>query len=418
MLVGIGGGLLVQNTVHDIELIESIVSYVKPVGDIFLRMIFMMVIPLIFSGLALGISELGDLRKIGRIGLITLGFTLVLTSISVLIGIGMAELFRPGDSLSESDRQVLIERFDTDKNTIDSNARALGSKNFLEILVLLVPKNPFEDMVRAFDPSYSGGGLLAVMFFTVIFGISLSLADDKKTQTFKGFLEGLFEITMKAIHLAMKLAPYGVAALLFAVTARTGWSVFAVLLKYVLVVIGALAIHQFVTYSIVLKYFVKMSPIYFFSKIKEVLITAFSTSSSNATLPTAIRVAQEDLKLPRRISNFVLTVGSTANQNGTALYEGITVLFLAQCFGIDLSLSEQFFVVLISIISGIGTAGVPGGSLPVIMLILIAVGIPGESIAIIYGVDRLLDMCRTTLNVTGDIIATAYVSRFDKTETE
>jgi len=180
------------------------------------------------------------------------------------------------------------------------------------------------------------------------------------------------------------------------------------------VVLAALAIHQFVTYSLLLKYLGKMSPVFFFRNIREVMLVAFSTSSSNATLPTSIRVTVENLKIPRDIAQFVLTLGSTANQNGTALYEGITVLFLAQCFGIQLAFSQQIFVILLSILAGVGTAGVPSGSLPIIMIILVSIGVPGEAIGIIYGVDRILDMCRTVLNVTGDITVAVYVSRYEK----
>jgi dicarboxylate/amino acid:cation (Na+ or H+) symporter, DAACS family len=411
MIVGAAAGLIVQAAGADKSTIDNIVSYVKPIGDVFLRMVFMMVIPLIVSGLAIGVADLGDIRRIGRIGVRALVFSLFITGISVFIGIAMAEIFQPGASLAESDRAMLIERYSASSEAIQKTGQALQSTNVLQTLVNIIPKNPIEDMARAFEPGYTGGGVLAIMFFALILGVSLALSNKERTRTFWNFLEGLYEVVMKAISLAMKLAPIGVAALLFTLTATLGWAIFEVLLKYVLVVLAALALHQFGTYSLVLKLFCRMSPIDFFRKIREVMLTAFSTSSSNVTLPTAIRVAQEDLKLPREISNFVLTIGSTANQNGTALYEGITVLFLAQCFGIHLDISQQIFIVFVAVLSGIGTAGVPGGSLPIVMLILISIGIPGEAIAIIYGVDRILDMSRTTLNVTGDIVAAVFVSQ-------
>ena len=221
---------------------------------------------------------------------------------------------------------------------------------------------------------------------------------------------------MKVIGFGMKLAPFGVCSLLFTLTATTGFSILGAVLGFVVVVLVSLALHQFVTYSLLVKFLGKMSPLFFFRNIREVMITAFSTSSSNATLPTAIRVALVNLKLPRDITNFVLTIGSTANQNGTALYEGITVLFLAQCFGVHLDLSAQVFVVVLSILGGVGTAGIPGGSLPIIVMILLSIGVPGEGIAIVYGVDRILDMCRTVLNVTGDLTAAVYVSRKEHPE--
>jgi len=414
MIVGIVGGIVVQYSGLPKETIETITRYVKPVGDIFLRMIFMMVMPLILSALALGVAELGDLKKIGKVGLRTLMYTVIVSAISVAIGIVMVTMFEPGKSITDEDRQMLIERFATNSASLQSAAASVKSRSIGEILTTIVPKNPFEDVARAFDPTYTGGGILAIMFFALMMGIALSVSDSEKVSTLKRFLEGLYEVVMKVIGFGMKLAPYGVASLLFTLTATMGWSILVVLSRFVIVVLVALCIHQFVTYSLLLKFLGKMSPVYFFKNIKEVMLTAFSTSSSNATLPTAIRVTIENLKLPKDITHFVLTIGSTANQNGTALYEGVTVLFLAQCFGINLELSQQIFVVLLSILGGVGTAGVPSGSLPIIMLILISIGVPGESIAIIYGVDRFLDMCRTVLNVTGDITAAVYVSQIEK----
>jgi DAACS family dicarboxylate/amino acid:cation (Na+ or H+) symporter len=214
----------------------------------------------------------------------------------------------------------------------------------------------------------------------------------------------------------MKLAPYGVAALVFTVTARLGMDVVVLLGKFVLVVIGGLLIQFFITYSLVLRLAVRVSPWKFFARLEEVIITAFSTSSSNVTLPTALRVTEEKLHVPPRISRFVLTLGSTANQNGTALYEGVVVLFLAQFFGVNLTLAQQATVVLAAVLAGIGTAGVPGGSLPVIVLVLQSVGVPGEAIGVIFGVDRILDMSRTVLNVTGDITAAMWVAKSEGVE--
>ncbi len=380
-----------------------------PVGQIFLRMIFMVVIPLIFSALTLGVAELGDVRRLGRVGLKTFGYTLIVTTISVAIGLTLVNVVRPGTGLPEESQAILLETFAS--QAAESVERAAEAKSPIQTLVDIIPRNPFEDVVGAFDSSYTGGGILSVMFFSLIFGVALALSDREKTGTFIAFLEGLYEVVMKIIGFAMKLAPYGVAALLFSVTARLGFDVIRLLAKYALVVLAGLAIHQFVVYSILVRSLARMSPLGFFRSIREVMITAFSTSSSNATLPTAIRVTERNLGVPRHITGFVLTLGSTANQNGTALYEGVTVLFLAQFFGVDLTFAQQVTVVLMSILAGIGTAGVPGGSLPVIVLVLESVGVPGEGIGIILGIDRLLDMCRTVLNVTGDITAAAYVAR-------
>ncbi|MCZ7612341.1 MAG: dicarboxylate/amino acid:cation symporter [Ignavibacteriaceae bacterium] len=219
---------------------------------------------------------------------------------------------------------------------------------------------------------------------------------------------------MKIIGYAMKLAPIGVAGLIFSTTSQLGFKIVSILSLYVLAVLAALAIHFLVTYGVIIKYALKKNPVEFFKQISEVMITAFSTSSSNATLPTTIRNSIDNLKIDKDIANFVLTVGSTANQNGTALYEGMTVLFLAQFYGIELTLVQQLLVVFLSILAGIGTAGVPGGSLPLVIMVLITVGIPAEGIGIILGVDRILDMSRTVVNVTGDVVLAGWIDTTER----
>jgi DAACS family dicarboxylate/amino acid:cation (Na+ or H+) symporter len=218
---------------------------------------------------------------------------------------------------------------------------------------------------------------------------------------------------MAIIRFAMRLAPFGVAGLVFAMTATLGLDIIQALFWFVLTVICGLLIQLLVVYSLAIYFIARKSPMAFFRDISEVLLTAFATSSSNVTLPTSLRVVDEKLKLDRRVSHFVLTVGSTANQNGTALYEGLTVLFIAQVFGIELSISQQIVVVLMSIIAGLGTAGVPGGSLPLVVLVLQSIQVPVEGIGIIMGVDRLLDMSRTTVNVAGDIVVATCVNRWE-----
>ncbi|TCK79540.1 dicarboxylate/amino acid:cation symporter [Albibacterium bauzanense] len=414
MGIGVLAGLIVKQIGLEPETLSTIIKWVEPVGQIFLRMVFMTVIPLVFAALVLGIAEIGDLKRVGRIGVRLLIYSLVVSSISVFIGIALVDTFQPGHSLSPETRDYLTEQFQENSEAASVNAAIAQERTVGDILTNIVPKNPLADMVGAFDSSYTGGGLLAVMFFALIFGIAMASVDEEKTATLKSFLEGMYEVVIKIIGFAMQLAPYGVAALLFNLTVNVGASFLIVLLKYVLIVLGGLAIHQFVTYSIVLKFFANRNPLDFFKKSTEVILTAFSTSSSNATLPTAISVSINKLNIPKPIANFVLTIGSTANQNGTALFEGITVLFLAQCFNIELSLLSQITVVFLAILAGIGTAGVPGGSLPVIVTILVSIGVPGEAIGLIYGVDRILDMSRTVLNVTGDITAAAYIQHVEE----
>ena len=417
LLVGAVCGVTANLTLgKDPTLIWIIENPVYFVGQAFLRLIFMVVIPLLFSALTLGVAELGDIRKLGRIGARTFAYTLIVTTISVVIGLAIVNIVQPGHFLSEESKQELIAS--TDKDKVIANAETAKKISTVDKILQIIPNNPIGDMANSINPhpAYAGSGFIAVMFFAFIFGLGLAMSDPDAVAPTIGVLKGIYAAVMKIIDFAMSLAPYAVACLIFATTARLGFSVFKSLAAYVAVVLVALAIHQFGTYSVLVYFLAKMNPITFFSRIREVMITAFSTSSSNATLPTAMRVTEEKLGVPREITGFVLTLGSTANQNGTALYEGITVLFLAQVFNVDLTFGQQITVLLMSILAGIGTAGVPGGSLPLVVLVLQSVNVPAEGIAIILGVDRILDMSRTVLNVTGDITAAAYVARAEGVE--
>ncbi len=437
LLVGLVTGLICNffwpNTPELKLIIENLTG---PLGKVFLNIIFMAVIPLIFSALALGVAELGDIRQLGRIGAKTLAMTLLLTSISVLIGLTLVNTVRPGRGLSQANQEKLLAYITSkaagddslqadiiarpgsalsDSTEVEKVKKALlhasKSKSISETLQDLIPKNPLEDAARAFDPEYEGGGILALMVFSLFVGIALALTKSERTQAFEHWLQGLYDIVMKIIQIGMKLAPLGVACLVFGSVAQLGMDIVVILGKYIAVVMIGLLLHMFVVYSLLLKYVIRISPWTFFQRIKVVILTAFSTSSSNVTLPTTLRVTEENLGVPRKISNFVLTLGSTANQNGTALYEGVTVLFLAQLFGQNLTMAQQITVVLAAVLAGIGTAGVPGGSLPVVVLVLQSVGIPGYAIGVIIGVDRILDMSRTVLNVTGDITAAMWVAK-------
>ena len=379
-----------------------------PIGRVFLRLVLMVVVPLVFSALALAVVELGDLRRLGRVGLRTLLYTIVLSSVAVAIGIGLVNVVRPGERLSEAKRDALAAQYAAGAAQTVTQARR--AKSLKDTLLDIIPENPLQEMVGALDGSSKGNGILAVMFFALVFGAALGHVG-QVGQTLVRALEGLFAACMAIIGFAMRLAPYGVACLVFAMTSRLGGEVLAPLVWFVATVLVGLALQLGVVYPVFLILFGRRRPGAFFRGIWDAMLTAFGTSSSNATLPTALRVAEEQLRLPPAISRFVLTIGATGNQNGTALYEGVVVLFLAQVFGVPLTLGQQVMVVLMSILSGIGTAGVPGGSIPMIVVVLRSVGVPGESIAIILGIDRILDMCRTVLNVTGDLALTACVAR-------
>ena len=400
-VLGAGAGILAYFAAGDSPGLEAFVRYVtQPIGQIFLRLLFMLVIPLIVAALALGVAGLGDLRSLGRIGAKTLAYTVAVSAIAVFLGITLVNILRPGEGMSPATRARLTE------GAGDRAAAVTGAaapETGLDLLIEIVPRNPLR---AAVDDE-----MLAVMFFALFLGVGLALTRTPAARRFQEALEGLYDVTMRLIGIVIAVAPVGVAALLFTLTAQLGYEILVQLARYVGVVVLALAIHQFVVYPLTVRFLGGMSPRRFFRDIQEAMVTAFSTASSNATLPTALKVAEEKLQLPPQVSRFVLTIGSTANQNGTALFEGVTVLFLAQFYGIGLSLPAQILVVFVCILGGIGTAGVPAGSIPVVALILGMVGIPVEGIGLILGVDRFLDMCRTTLNVTGDLAAAVVVSR-------
>ncbi|HEX6851429.1 MAG TPA: dicarboxylate/amino acid:cation symporter [Candidatus Polarisedimenticolaceae bacterium] len=405
MLIGGAAGVSMGLAAHAFlgdspGLAWTLANVAQPAGQIFLRLLFMLVIPLIFSALILGVAGLGDLRHLGRVGLKTLAYTVVVSTIAVLLGIFLVHVLRPGEGLSEQARTRLME---TASQRASGLTTAAAPKTGIDLLVQIVPSNPFKAAAE--------GDMLAVMFFSLMMGIGVAVVRTDAARRFEEAVQGLYDVTMRLIGMVIALAPIGIAALLFSMTATLGAEVILQLARYVGVVLLALVIHQFVVYALSVKLLGGMSPIAFYRGIDEAMLTAFSTASSNATLPTALRVAQDNLKLPAHVSRFVLTIGSTANQNGTALYEGVTVLFLAQFYGVDLSFGDQALVVSICILAGIGTAGIPGGSLPVIAMILKLVHVPTEGIGLILGVDRFLDMCRTTLNVTGDLAAAVVVSR-------
>ena len=403
MLAGLVIGALLGVAAHlllgESPALEAVVAYVtEPIGKIFLRLLFMLVIPLVVSALALGVAELRDLRQLGRIGLKTLAYTVAVSSIAVAIGVGLVNAVRPGEGLSADLRAKLSARA-----LPAAPAAAAAGATGVDFVVQLVPSN----VVRAM----ADGDMLAVMVFALFLGIGLVLTRSPASRAFESALQGLYDVVMHLLGLVIAVAPLGIACLLFSLTARLGYEVLRQLGWYVAVVIAALAAQQFVVYSVSVRWLGGMSPAHFFRAVRPAVVTAFSTASSNATLPTALQVAEENLHLPPQVSRFVLSIGSTANQNGTALFEGVTVLFLAQFYGVQLALGQQVLVVLICILGGIGTAGVPAGSLPVVAMILGLVGIPPDGIGIILGVDRVLDMCRTTVNVTGDLAAAVVVAR-------
>ena len=381
-------------------------NLLQPIGQLFLRSIFMVVVPMVFSALVIGVYELGLGHGLAGVARRTVGFTMILSTLSVAVGIALVNIVRPGDAfqlpgVAAAPAQGL--------GTLE--AQAADVKPLSQILVELVPRNPLDTAVRALD-----GEMLQLMVFALVFGLALSATTSKEGEKdgdrniVVAFLSQVFDACMAIVHFVMRFAPLAVFAIVFNTAFTFGTGVFSSIFLYAATVVAGLLVQQFGVYSAMLRFVAHRSPVAFFRDCRAVYLYAFSTASSNATLPLSLETAETILKLPPRVSRFVLTVGATANQNGTALFEGVTVLFLAQVYALDLTAGQQVRVMVMSILAGIGTAGVPGGSLPMVLIVAQSVGIPAEGMGLVLGVDRFLDMCRTAVNVTGDLVIAALVS--------
>jgi DAACS family dicarboxylate/amino acid:cation (Na+ or H+) symporter len=404
LLVGaIAGGLsnwLLGTTNPTVEWVNAYVAV--PVGQVFLRMLFMVVMPLVFASISLGVAGLGDIRKVGRVGGKAIGYFLVTTALAATLGLVVVNLSRPWERVTPETRVALMDRFATDASARVEAAATTGRFG-PETFINIVPRNPIDAAART--------DMLGVIFFGLMFGAALTLIAAEKARPMLAWLEALNEVVIQIIHFAMRLAPYGVAALIFTVASRFGFDLLIAVAAFVVTVLVALVLHVGITLSAIIRFLIGLSPIRFIWRVKAALVTAFSTSSSSATLPTALEVAELRLGVPRRIAGFVLPIGSTMCMNGTAIFEGITVIFLAEIFGVDLTIPQMAIVMVMAVITAVGAAGVPGGSIPLLVGILTMFGVPGEGIAIVIGVDRILDMSRTTVNVCGDLTAATWVAR-------
>lgn len=372
-----------------------------PVGQIFLRMLFMIVMPLVFASIALGVAGLGDLKKVGRIGGKAIGYFLGTTFLAAAFGLVIVSAVKPGSGIPV---EVKTELMETYAHEAAGKIETQQGGNFgIDTFVSIVTRNPVKSAVD--------GDMLGVIFFGLMFGAALTQLPAGKAKPMIDVLEALQDVVIAIVGFAMKLAPYGVTGLIFGVTSRFGFALLKPLAGFVLVVLAALILHVAINISFILKFVVGISPLTFFSRCRSAIITGFSTSSSSATLPAAMSASVNNLGVPQKIAGFVLPIGSTMCMNGTSIFEGITVIFLCQVFGVDLSLGGMIIVIVMSVITAVGAAGVPGGSIPLLVGILAMMGVPGEGIAIVLGVDRILDMTRTAVNVTGDLSATTFVAK-------
>ena len=375
---------------------------VKPLGDLFLSLLFMVVVPIVFSSLFLGVAGLGSVQKLGSLGGRTLAWFLATTTLAAVLGLTLVTLFEPGRGVSpEVTAQIKAQYLGDAQARI---AQSAAAKGWIQMLVDIVPRN----VVGA---AADNSKVLGLICFALILGAASIRTAPERTRVLRELLEGVYELCVRVLGWVMNLAPYGVACLIFHATAKLGIDVMKLVGLYFLTAMGGLLFFQLVVITALAKVFAGISPGRFYRGCRTLIVTAFSTSSSNATMPTTIRTATDEFGVPKEIAGFVMPLGATMNMNGTALFEGVSVLFLAQVYGANLGLGQQLLVVGMAVLTAIGAAGVPGGSLPLLAVVLTQVGVPAELLALILGVDRLVDMTRTVPNVTSDLVCSLWLAK-------
>jgi proton glutamate symport protein len=402
ILGGVAG--LIANLAGLAWLTEALV-FIEPLGRAWIRLITMIVIPLVFASLIVGTTGLGDITKLGRIGGKTLAFYLCTTAVAVTIGLIVSNLIVPGSRIDEVSLGALRSTY------MDQGASSVGlaaeRPSLVQLILDMIPNNPVAAL--------AGGDMLPIIVFAIFLGAALSAVPAERRATVVSFFDGINEAAMVMIRWVMKLAPYAVFALIGAVIARFGLDVLGSLIVYSLTVIAGLILHVLITYSVALRFLARIKPLAFFRKIRSVQLIAFSTSSSNATLPLTMETAEDELGVSTPVSSFVLPLGATINMDGTALYQAVATMFIAQVLVGDISLVGQLTIVLTATLASIGAAGVPSAGI-IILIVVLQQALPptvdpAAGIALILGVDRILDMLRTAVNVTGDLTTATVVAR-------
>lgn len=382
ILAGMSLGIVVG------QLLGERADYLKPIGTLFVNTIKMLIVPLVFCSLIVGVTSMQDTSKMGRIGFKSFAFYLATTSIAISLGLLVGALMAPGEGLPLAPHSAVAD------------AKAVPS--IMETLINIVPTNPVAAL--------ADGQILQVIVFAVALGVALVLIGEHGKPAIRVF-ESLAEAMYKLTDMVMKLAPYGVFGLMAWVSGKYGMQMLLPLLKVIVAVYLGCILHVLGFYSIVLSVFARLNPLQFFKGVSNALAVAFTTSSSAGTLPISMKCASEYLGVNKKISSFVLPLGATINMDGTALYQGVTALFVAQAFGVDLTWVDYATIVLTATLASIGTAGVPGAGLVMLTLVLNSVGLPLEGVALIAGIDRILDMARTVVNVAGDLVATTVIAK-------
>jgi len=392
--------------IKDIKKLPTIATHIKPIGSLFIRLLSFLAIPLVVASLIVGASSLGDIKKLGRIGSKTFGLYILTTAIAITIGLVAANLIKPGERLDLDTKNRLLSTFEDE--SADKAIQTLDI-DIIDFFLNIVPKNPIDALAT--------GNMLQIVFFAVIFGITLTYLDKQHSEPVIVFFEGVSQTMIKMVDIFMKIAPIGVFALIAATIADFGFEILETLIWYCFTVVLALLIQTTVVYGVIVKLFSKVPILKFFSGLRNAHAIAFSTSSSAATLPLTFECVEKNLGVKKQISGFVLPLGATINMDGTALYQGVAAVFIAQVYGLDLNITEQLTIIFTAVLASIGTAPVPGVGIIMLVLILNAVHIPAQGIALILGVDRILDMLRTITNVTGDAAVAVAINGMEEKNT-
>ena len=406
ILIGMVLGIIVGIILNQINRPEWTI-FVEWMGTLFLQLVKMLVVPLVFVSLVLGAANLGDIRKVGKMGVKAFSFFMLTTAVAATIGIAIANVAQPGSGMDPAQKEELLAKYESQAQA--QNERAVAQQNESTSdkingwITRFIPTNPISALAN--------GDMLAVIFFSLFLGITITMIPEEKSLPLIKAFDGFNDAIIKMVTLAMETAPYGVFALMVGVVAQLGIGVLLLLIKYGFVVLVGLVLHIAITHSSFIFFYVRQSPILFLRAIKEALVLAFSTSSSSATLPISLNVAEKNLGISKQVSSFVLPLGATINMDGTALYQAVAALFIAQVFEIDLTFGQQLTVILTATLASVGAAGVPGAGMITLALVLSTIGVPETGLALIFGLDRILDMCRTTLNVFGDLTLTTVMAK-------
>ena len=404
MFLGIVYGIFANNMGYN----NFTTDWIKPWGIIFVNLLKLIAVPLVFASLIKGVASLSDISRLSKIGSRTVMLYLFSTVISVTIGLFFVNTIKPGDSFSEEKKIELREKYSSKADLKINDANNLKNNGPLQFIVDVVP-------VNIISSASENKNMLQIIFFAILFGIAIIVIPDAKTEYVRGFFDGVNEIILYMVDLIMRFAPYGVFALLASLVVDFGASIdlFLALGYYSLTVSVGLLLMIFVVYPLLLKLFTKVNYFSFFKAISPAQMLAFSTSSSAATLPVTMDRCENNVGVSKEVSSFVLPLGATINMDGTSLYQAVAAVFIAQAFGYDLDLSAQLTIVLTATLASIGAAAVPGAGMVMLVIVLSSIGIDPEGIALIFAVDRILDMLRTVVNVTGDATVATIIASSD-----